>query len=54
MESIMVRAEDSTKAQVEDATSKLHEKVSEASSLKLENDRLKVKFLREKLLFIMA
>lgn len=43
METIMVRAEDSTKAQIEDATAKLHEKISEASAYKLENDRLKVK-----------
>ena len=42
METIMVRAEDSTKAQIEDATAKLHEKISEASAYKLENDRLKV------------
>ena len=42
METIMVRAEDSTKAQIEDVTAKLHDKIGEASAYRLENDRLKV------------
>ncbi len=43
MEGIMMKAEDTTRAQVEDASAKLHEKVSESSALKLENDRLRVR-----------
>ena len=38
----MEKAEDSSKLQMEDVTAKLHEKISEASTLKLENERLKV------------
>ena len=38
----MLNIEDSSKAQVESATARLHSKTSEASTFKLENERLKV------------
>lgn len=42
VESLMDRVENDAKEQVEVASSKFHEKASEASSLRLENERLKV------------
>ena len=42
LENIMLNIEDSSKAQVESATARLHSKTSEASTFKLENERLKV------------
>lgn len=42
LENILERLEDDSKIQMESATRKLHEKTTEASSLKLENERLKV------------
>ena len=45
VESLMDRVENDAKDQVEVASSKFHEKASEASSLRLENERLKVNSL---------
>ncbi len=39
----MERVEDNSKAQVEQTTARLHDKTAESSSLKLENERLKVR-----------
>lgn len=49
LEHIMHSVEDQAKEQVEDATARLHEKTSEASSYKLENERLKVSFSQRKI-----
>jgi len=42
LENILQNTDESAKSQVEASTAKLHEKTSEAASLKLENERLKV------------
>ncbi len=42
LEGIMTRLEETSKTQVEEITARLHEKTSESSAIKLENDRLKV------------
>ena len=43
LENIMMSVEDSSKAQVETMTARLHTKTSEAAAIKLENERLKVR-----------
>ena len=42
LEALVDRVEDNAKAQVESLTARLHEKSSEVTTLKLENERLKV------------
>ena len=45
LETTYQMAEDNSKVQIEETSARLHNKTAECSSLKLENERLKVKLL---------